>query len=233
MNVLAKPAYMTTPFSELDYGSSEPFYDVLNSEEEELWGNRKEEMVWRIYSTSGTGSNINQPLRSTEEKIRSFLNLPTGWNHGEGITPSHQVFQIAVKINSHALKEGFLTDAVPGLNGEIQVAVYTHDEWPSSYLELTTYNDFSLNLTRYDYFEGKWEIKEDLFLGSIEEVKSSITDYGREIHPWRVTSEYYPKDTITNDSEGFQVRPSRTIKVTYQWYKNYVFQTDVIKYATT
>ena len=104
MNVLAKPAYMTTPFSELDYGSSEPFYDVLNSEEEELWGNRKEEMVWRIYSTSGTGSNINQPLRSTEEKIRSFLNLPTGWNHGEGITPSHQVFQIAVKINSHALK---------------------------------------------------------------------------------------------------------------------------------
>ena len=92
-------------------------------------------------------------------------------------------------------KRRFLTDAVPGLNGEIQVAVYTHDEWPSSYLELTTYNDFSLNLTRYDYFEGKWEIKEDLFLGSIEEVKSSITDYGREIHPWRVTSEYYPKDT--------------------------------------
>jgi len=217
-------------FSEVAQDGRVLFSDAVRSEEEKFLEDRNSQMDYRIYRAVGTEDPFTT---ATEDKIRGFLNLSKGWNHGEGIPPSHQGFQIAMEINEFATENGFLTDAVPGLNGEIQVAVYGQDQERSSYLEITTNADCSVNLTRYDNVNGRWEIIEDRVLSPLEDIESLIGDYGREIRPWHISFEYYPKGTITKTLEDFQVRLSKTMRAPYRWYENYVSCTAGIQYAIT
>ena len=64
----------------------------------------------------------------TEKKIRRFVELPDGWNYGEGIAPSQVVRDNAIRLNQIVLDWGFFaTDAFPGTGGEVDLTVY-HDE---------------------------------------------------------------------------------------------------------
>lgn len=78
---------------------------------------------------------------STTAKIRSFKTFQEGWSFGEGVKFSDNILNKAVKINETALKSGFQeTDAFPGLNGEIMVALYLEQD----YWEFTLEPDESL-----------------------------------------------------------------------------------------
>lgn len=231
MNAEIRSTHAMAPVLEVGASGLGLFSNALHSGEKEFLEDRNEQMVWCVYSASRTKDTLTEMALSTEDKIRSFMNLSPGWNHGEGVPPSRQVFQKAMKINGFAIETGFLTDAVPGLNGEIQIAVYGEKQKRNSYLELTANDDRSVNFTRYDNRKGRWEIKEDRVLTYLRDIKSIIGDYGREIHLWHVTSECYPKGTITKTSEDFQVRPSRTIRAPYRWYKNYALHTAELQYV--
>lgn len=233
MNAEIRSTHAMAPVLEVGVSDLGLFYNALYSGGKEFLEDRNEQMVWRVYSASRTKGTFTEMAQTTEDKIRSFMNLSPGWNHGEGVPPSRQVFQKVMEINGFAIETGFQTDAVPGLNGEIQIVVYGEKKKRNSYLELTVEDAHSVNFTRYDNRKGRWEIKEDRILTSLRDIKSIIKEYGREIHPWHATSEYYRRDTITVISEGFQVRPLRTIRAPYRWYRDYAFQTPEVQYVAT
>lgn len=218
MNTINRSTYAMAPDMEV---SGHWSFDIANAKGE------------IFYKAASDEEFLTEMALTTEGKIRSFMNLYPGWNHGEGVPPSRQVFQKAMEINGFTIESGFLTDAVPGLNGEIQIAVYGEKQKRNSYLEITVEDAHSVNFTRYDNRKGRWEIKEDRILTSLRDIKSIIKEYGREIHPWHVTSEYYPKDTILETLKDFQVRPSRTIRAQYRWYRDYAFQTPEVQYVAT
>lgn len=167
------------------------------------------------------------------KKIKSFLDLSPGWHHGEGIPPKQQTAQRALHIGRFAISKRLLIDAVPGLNGEIQVAIYGHGSNKDRYLEVTVEDEGSFNITRYDDRNTGWDITEDRNVRSLEQIESVIEEFGREIYQWSGMSEFYPKDIIIRNSGGFQVKPLKTTKVGYHLYTSYAFWTPGIQYVTT
>lgn len=74
----------------------------------------------------------------TENKIRSFRELPDGWHYGEGVPATEVASDGAISLSREAARLAFFeTDAFPGIHGEVMFTVYagTH------YLEFT----FELN----------------------------------------------------------------------------------------
>lgn len=169
----------------------------------------------------------------TLNKLRSFMSLPYGWHHGEGVPPGLQTVLKASEIIRFAINKGLLTDAVPSLNSRIQVAIYGDEANKRRYLELTVGDGVSMDLTRYEMTNSRWEITDDRELSTIQEVEAVIKSFGGEIYPWHFTYGYSLKDTITESSNGFQVKLSRISRGAFRSYKNYVYQTPVVQYATT
>ena len=67
-------------------------------------------------------SNNNEVIR---QKILNFRNLEPGWHFGEGVTPSDQVINTAIRLNKNAHFADFaVTNAFAGVNGEVQVTAY-------------------------------------------------------------------------------------------------------------
>lgn len=81
--------------------------------------------------------------RITEEKIKSFAELPSDWFYGvetPGYTP--EVINSLICINKEAIRKGFYeTDAFPGTNGELMITV-CHD---THYLEFIVEADVSIS----------------------------------------------------------------------------------------
>ena len=87
---------------------------------------------------SGVWHYVIQVEISTAQKIREFGELSSGWHYGEGGPIDEKVIRSAVEINDEALNESlWLTDAFPGVNGEIVVTVY----WEKECLEFTIETD--------------------------------------------------------------------------------------------
>ena len=62
----------------------------------------------------------------TQEKIRSFSELPTGWHYGHGVAVSQGTVAISLLFESFIKLIGFPeTDAFPGITGEVMVAGYS------------------------------------------------------------------------------------------------------------
>ncbi len=79
----------------------------------------------------GEGMRSHEDMRpiTTEAKIASFADMPSGWYYGQGGPISETVRQIATGLNRFALWMGFEgTDAFPGWGGEIEVSAY-HLHW--------------------------------------------------------------------------------------------------------
>jgi len=64
---------------------------------------------------------------TTEDKISSFAHLDEGWSYLEGIAFSQSTIQTSILLSRQSIAEGFLeSDAFPGLNGEIILAIYSN-----------------------------------------------------------------------------------------------------------
>lgn len=77
---------------------------------------------------------MNERLRGTEAKIRSFADLRPGWRFGEGGRVPPERIETALAIHRGFERAGFLTtNAFLGANGEPRVTAYDGPR----YLELT------------------------------------------------------------------------------------------------
>lgn len=66
---------------------------------------------------------------TTNEKLRSFAELPLRWHYGEGVPPSGSLISRLVEINNQAYRLGFSrTDAFPGVSGSIMLTLYHGDD---------------------------------------------------------------------------------------------------------
>ena len=109
---------------------------------------------------------------STEDKIRSFRQLPEGWHYGEGGPPAQRTVTRALAILKAAHSYGFLwADAFPGIEGEIRVTAY---EGPH-YLEFTVAADRRITFVReLDNVEVACE--ENLSLGQAKSMLHQMAD---------------------------------------------------------
>lgn len=68
-------------------------------------------------------------VQSTIRKAREFADLSEGWHFGEGVPPSHEnlgtAHSLLVKAEELEFDEA---DVFPGIDGEIQIAIYRGDD---------------------------------------------------------------------------------------------------------
>jgi len=148
----------------------------------------------------------------TESKIEGFSKLPPGWNHGEGIPPTRKIIERAKILDCFARKRFLLTDAVPGLGGAIQVAVYEKAKRKEKYLEVTLEPDDSFSITRYDKRDDRWVITNEQDVSSIEEVETVIEEFWKGLQECELLSEYSLKDTIIKISDASQAKHLRIME---------------------
>lgn len=158
------------------------------------------------------------PTLSVEEKIQGFLELPSAWHHGEGTPPNAETVATAIELNTAALDEFLLTEAVPGLDGEVQIVVYGHAEPRETYLEITVESDQAINITRFDLEDGQWQMTIDEDVPSPDHARQHITRFAEEI--WPVTSEFSQDDTTMNLWADLQAQPLRVEHAEYRLYES-------------
>src|SRR4029453_3098313 len=61
------------------------------------------------------------------KKLRSFVELPVGWSHGEGVPVANAAVRVAEHFVEVAAMLQLKADAFPGLQGECSVAFYFGD----------------------------------------------------------------------------------------------------------
>jgi hypothetical protein len=84
--------------------------------------------------------------KNAEQTIKSFADLPKGWDYGEGGPIAKPVIDAALEWNSFLSLQGFRTDAFPGAEGEISVSASVNDH----YLEVIVEDDEKVSVA-YDY----------------------------------------------------------------------------------
>lgn len=66
----------------------------------------------------------------TRQKLEEFIQLPPGWNFGEGRPVPRRMIALANGVLDRAEDLGFrLADAFPGVNGEVQVNLYQEEHY--------------------------------------------------------------------------------------------------------
>jgi len=171
-------------------------------------------------------------VQATRIKIEDFMDLPQGWCHGEGIPIKKEAVRLANNVINIAMQNHLLTDAVPSLEGGIQVAIYAHFKDNDKYVEVTLENNNAINYSRYDKIAREWKITTDVVLCSLDDFRKQIERFLGDVYQWHVTSGYYRKDTTTVISEGFQVKHSGITEVPYHWLRKYASQNVIVSYAS-
>lgn len=116
---------------------------------------------------------LSFPKSLTEDKIRSFLNFPKGWHFGHGFPPSDKTVMKALRICNLAQLYSLETDAIPGIDGEIQILCFNANDT----LEFTIGKEgkvtfvFEKGIKEISYIEGL----------SIEKAIDKLFEYGRKI----------------------------------------------------
>ena len=81
----------------------------------------------------------------TERKLQEFKNLQNGWHYGEGVSFQQAIIDNTISLHQEAIRLTlFETNAFPGLNGEIMLAIYSGVH----YLEFTLEPDDSVTFYR-------------------------------------------------------------------------------------
>lgn len=118
--------------------------------------------------------DTNRAFEQTNNKIVSFRNLPNNWHYGEGISPSRETIDIALKFNYVARIVQFSkTDAFPGIDGEIQFCAYKD----SLYVEFTIEPNDKITFV-YEVGSTEIEYCENL---SFEEAISKLYGFGSKL----------------------------------------------------
>ena len=103
---------------------------------------------------------------TTEDKIKGFKNLEKGWHYGRGIKFSDKVINQSLELLEAINLAGYSrTDAFPGLDGEIELAIYNNDVYCVITLESDENWKFNIIFENDD---------EELFEASIISVDSPI-----------------------------------------------------------
>ncbi len=151
---------------------------------------------------------------TTVDKIFSFKQLDNGWCYGEGITITDEIIEKAIRLEARARLVGFSeTDAFPGLNGEISVALY----FQTHYFEFT----FDVNGTVvFVHEDNQITVMYDslVFETALRKVES-LRKYNIYSHSVTKSRFYhYPKNNFLLKRQhrkispyGFYQNPTRTI----------------------
>src|SRR5258706_1989414 len=68
-------------------------------------------------------------VQNTMQKVREFADLSEAWHFGEGVSPSRENLIKAQSLLAKVEELEFdKADAFPGIDGEIQVAIYRSDD---------------------------------------------------------------------------------------------------------
>jgi hypothetical protein len=136
------------------------------------------------------------------DKIADFKNLQVGWHYGGGRPPNPTIVNKAKRIIEHSAMLAVESDAFPGVEGELMVAVYSNEK----YLEFTVEVDGLITFVME--VEGEeTEYKEGLSL--YEAIKKLVTYCGRS---WN-TSESCTTSTMTPNEENLRVWHSEILPV--------------------
>ena len=155
------------------------------------------EAEWRSYPTSPDAKHI------TEQKIRSFLSFQPGWSHGAGVAFDTQVLAEAIELNKAVVRAGlYVTDAFPGLFGEIMVTIYHRNH----YLEFIREIDGSIT---FHHERGSEEIGAQEGLSLAEAL--TIIDQFRE-EAWK-QSEFSRNVSLTLGNAISRVLPSEQVEI--------------------
>jgi hypothetical protein len=143
--------------------------------------------------------------KNTEQTIRSFADLPEGWDYGEGDPIAKPVIDAALKWNSFLGLQGFRTDAFPGAEGEISVSASVDDH----YLEVIVEADEKVSVA-YDYQRKQVFYK---LRRTPEEAREIVFEVMGKI--WSVSTSPIRANIIQQIIGGADP-PLRTIRALYQ-----------------
>lgn len=156
-----------------------------------------------VEKSSGDWSNgafpVSTLVHPTETKCRSFLDLPIGWHSGEGIPPSEETVSRSLSFHGEAISGFPLSDAFPGIGGEIMLAFYLNEHC----LEFTFEPDGRLvfiHEVNDAEIEGPIELSRQHALNQIAAFREK---------QWR-SSEFSVQDTMTLSGAASSASPSRT-----------------------
>jgi len=145
------------------------------------------------------------PEDDVSVKIRSFGNLPLGWDVGEGEPAKPEVVIEALQLHALGLSLGFITDAFPDTGGEISITFY-HDQ---DTIEITVNADLTYTLAHergigFEFDELTY--KENVDYTTLFEYLQGLRVYQQK---WKSYESLIQPNTITveNDSRIF---PSET-----------------------
>lgn len=165
------------------------------------------------------------------KKINEFGNLKQGWYHGEGIPPTKETIDRAKDIAALANENLLIVDSAPGVEGEIQLALYEKIRDNDKFLEITIESNGPINITRYEKTDGYWRIVDEKDLADLIEVKSEIINFSRELPRWLNILEFSERNGITEILGGSQASPSNSIEEEYQLSASPAYQTQETRYA--
>lgn len=134
---------------------------------------------------------------STEQTIKDFVNLQSGWHYGKGDSFLHDTIQSALEINRHAELKSFSTNAFPGISGYITVVLYFADDD----LEFRVFPDGNINFV-HDRNGDEIESIENL---SLEKAFNKIAEYSEKL--WNILDSSTVGIT-TKYEEGSSLMPS-------------------------
>jgi|GEM_PF-7126456 len=155
-------------------------------------------------------------------KIEELATLPDGWYHGEGVSPSNSTIQATLGTNRMAEQECLDTDAVPCLDGSIQLVVYKRYEVSDSYLEITIAEGEDINVTCYENQNGAWQITDDQDWDAAEDVDRIVKEFSRKGNKWDTISEYYESSGMLRTLADSPAQLFKTLGVEYQLFKRNV-----------
>ncbi|MFO7972167.1 MAG: hypothetical protein R6U40_10500 [Desulfobacterales bacterium] len=156
------------------------------------------------------------------DKIEGFLSLPEGWNHGEGIPPDTETVEKALEIAKYAYRNFLSIDSAPGLEGEVQLALYGATSKEEKYLEITFEPSGDFNFTKYQKLNDNWNILEDCDTSSSEDIKVAIDNFTSEL--CLNISEYSQRNIIIMSWEDTQAWPLKVLETEYQFFEHPAFQ---------
>jgi hypothetical protein len=159
----------------------------------------------------------------TERAIYEFTQLPVGWHYGDGGPIGKIVCAMAIDLNRHTLALGLLvTEAFPGINGEVMLSVYHGD----NILDFTIFPTGLINF-RHEVNDEDVEAVDNLTLTG---AKQKLNTFG--ITTWNLSDSSTPstlvgnlansKTSLLRQVRGMGASPSLTASVPWQLANQYV-----------
>lgn len=160
-------------------------------------------------------------LQETQRKITSFADLPDGWHYGDGVAPTPNMITAAYQWHSKLAAMGFsLTDAFPGVEGEILLSGYRDNHT----FELMLETDYSVSF----YHEDDGKIVFSSLRNSQQDAENAIKDATGEL--WS-TSDFFTIDISTVKGIASQEWRSKIMEVAAPSFSMIAFAKQEYHYA--